>query len=315
MAYFSWVAGLPCRQCEACRKLTNFARVSHYARSKLLLRRNQILRTKVPWLLLCSSIKSSNLRKADRVCFFVADAAILSSSTRNELLTAFESLSCLKSTFGRFHYFVVSDDSLEEVERHISLSAGQGLKPEVLITLGGAQVFQLGFREPDPYWEEQVLKEWEPKPVQALVETTLEEANFRCLELRKIYSSEFPLSSMPKVPIVLQYKISEANDTDYETLYSMIMEKLRENGLKANIRRKHRDRAFSVCPSAVKSIGAFEFICSMLNIDKDNSVVILCGDSPAIQEMNKYLKSPSTCESLYDLNGMLSDFRVSGRKS
>ncbi|GJD06089.1 hypothetical protein Gasu2_05240 [Galdieria sulphuraria] len=191
-------------------------------------KRYQLCRTSSYLSSLCCSTRSSLSIKDNRVCFLVADVNTLSRSTKNEPVSSL-------------------------LEGHISESFAKELKPEVIITFGGAQIFQLGFREPDPSWEEQVMKEWEPKPVQSLIESTLKEAKIGYLECRKIYSSEFPLSSMPKIPLFA------FTETERKWLK-----------------------------------GAFEFICSMLNIDEDSRVVLLLGDSPSIHYMKKHLKLDPT---------------------
>ncbi|EME32416.1 uncharacterized protein Gasu_05020 [Galdieria sulphuraria] len=312
MAYFSWVTWFP--RCECCKRVsfprpTQVSRLFQRSLLKRSSKRYQLCRTSSYLSSLCCSTRSSLSIKDNRVCFLVADVNTLSRSTKNEPVSSLlEGLSIVKKNFGRFHYFVISEDSLQEVEGHISESFAKELKPEVIITFGGAQIFQLGFREPDPSWEEQVMKEWEPKPVQSLIESTLKEAKIGYLECRKIYSSEFPLSSMPKIPLVLQYTLSEDIETGQETLISLLLQKLRENGLKASIRRGSHERSLDIAPSTVTSIGAFEFICSMLNIDEDSRVVLLLGDSPSIHYMKKHLKASILCHSFNELESVLSSW-------
>ncbi|GJQ08766.1 hypothetical protein GpartN1_g557.t1 [Galdieria partita] len=314
MACLCWSVGFSCRkgnEIVLVPRLTNISKRIHCSPLKRSLKRYQLCKASEQPMFLCSCTKSSQFTRKNRVCFLVADANVLSRSSRNESPSNLvERLSILKNNFERFHYFIVSEDSVEEVERHISTFSAIGLKPEVIITYGGAQIFQLGFREPDPLWEQQVLKEWEPKPVQTLVESTLLEAEIGYLECRKTYSSEFPLSSMPKIPLVLRYTFSEDIKLGHEALISLLSQKLRENGLKASIRRTNRGRSFDICSSTVTSIGAFEFICSMLKIDEDNRVTLLFGDSPSIYHMNRHLKASLLCPSFDDLENVLSKWML-----
>lgn len=62
-------------------------------------------------------------------------------------------------------YLVYSSSSTYPASMQ-SMAENGLIEPDALVTLSGTELYQKGYRTPDPYWAEQVQSGWTPKPVE-----------------------------------------------------------------------------------------------------------------------------------------------------
>eukprot|EP00871_Galdieria_phlegrea_P006070 jgi/Galph1/950/GphlegSOOS_G5694.1 len=226
----------------------------------------------------------------NKVCFVVADLnAITALKPESKIENVSKNMQRFQRNFRHVHFLLYAEEDIDQIEKRISLATRVGLKPEVIIALGGAQVYQLGFREPDPYWEEQVTKFWDPKPVEWLVETALG-SELRKFDCQKIYTSEFPLSSAKRIPLVLRYISRDEPKLDSDSFFFELSRTIQENGLNARVRVEQDGTSFTVSPIAVRGTRALHFICSVLQIPEEDRMIVLYGESNIMKELKSELQ-------------------------
>lgn len=155
-----------------------------------------------------------------------------------------------------------SEEGYEETVRKVE--EGRIVDGDALIVLDGTQIYQRGYRTPDPYWTKVVGKDWNAKPIQWAVATFFKEevkgkegGGEYELVFERIHGREEEEEGKGK--------------GGGEALCARIGEKLEEMGIQARVRGRGQD--VIVMAAAGSVVEAVEFCQMMLRIGEENTFI------------------------------------------
>lgn len=137
-----------------------------------------------------------------------------------------------------------------------SINDAQLIEPDALTTLSGTELYQRGYRTPDPYWGQRVLSRWTPKPVQWVaskffsdeVKDTLAEEDF---SIKVILKGSGPSADFCK----------------------RMADKLQDMGISARVILSNDSKSVLVVPAAGSLSDVVSFCQGMLEIPENATFV------------------------------------------
>jgi len=130
--------------------------------------------------------------------------------------------------------------------------------PDTLVCLSGLQIFQRGYRTPDPYWDSQVMKKFESKPARYVVERFYEK------ELRPITAPDDDVSL--RFARILGADGEPVLGKSSEVLCAEVEKSLDEMGLVCRVESDDKNQEISVMPGSGSLPDAVAFIQGMLRV-------------------------------------------------
>eukprot|EP00177_Eucheuma_denticulatum_P000852 GFKZ01001540.1.p1 GENE.GFKZ01001540.1~~GFKZ01001540.1.p1 ORF type:complete len:282 (-),score=45.16 GFKZ01001540.1:327-1172(-) len=129
------------------------------------------------------------------------------------------------------------------------------VEANALVAWGGSELYQQGYRTPDPYWAKTVGRDWDPKPVRWVVE------NFFGADV---------LFSGSEAEYELEFKRKKGSKCE-EGLCQKIENKLKEMGVTGRV--VEREQGVAIMPAAGGMQEIIAFCCMMLRIEEESCFV------------------------------------------
>lgn len=146
-----------------------------------------------------------------------------------------------------------SDESYGSMMKRVEES---GLvEANALVAYGGSELYQRGYRTPDPYWAKTVGRDWDPKPVRWVVE------NF--------FGGDVMFSG-GEAEYELEFKRNKGRKCE-KGLCQRIGNKLKEMGVTGRV--VEREEGVVVMPAAGGMQEVISFCCMMLRIEEESCFV------------------------------------------
>lgn len=166
-----------------------------------------------------------------------------------------------------------------------SINDAQLVEPDALATLSGTELYQRGYKTPDPYWGEQVQSGWTPRPVEWVAS--------------KFFSDEIKDIDFEQEYVV---KIRCKGSNPSADFCSRMWKKLREMGIPARVVLADSSDMVHVVPAASSPAGIVAFCQMMLSVP-ENSTFVFGGDdliNACVQGKGNVGLCPSGTEQRWD---------------
>lgn len=175
-------------------------------------------------------------------------------------------------------------------------SESRGLpNPDAFVAVSGSEVYQSGYHSPDPFWEQSVRKQWDPKPTRWVV--------------AKFFSDHLAeRSAKEDEEYEITLRIKQGSSMSAIALRDAVAEKLKDMGVQGRVSLRGGSSSKSsivILPAAASVSKAIQFCAEMLKISGEGSVFVFGG--PMLVE--------SCISSSSDTVGVVTEAAVSAAES
>jgi hypothetical protein len=133
--------------------------------------------------------------------------------------------------------------------------------PDALVAISGSELYQRGYRSPDPLWDQMLRKEWDPKPSTWVI--------------NKFFPNDLAESDTKEEEYELVFDLKKEASSSAVELRDQVQEKLAELGIKARVSlRGGSEGSLAIMPASGDIGKVVSFCAKMLKIEDPGSTCV-----------------------------------------